>query len=939
MWLGVDRSGAGTESRRRVLVALAVALLLLGPVASTTGTSLDGEAQARTGLAPGQDGRETALDALASDPTGRAAGSIIQAARDAGPEPPLARALAVVAEGTRWQAEALGLKLEETPRDPVRGSGFTSEAVFRLLDAQGVQVEEDERRAIRSLDRLPQGLSGDLSGVFDAFRVLVSTTQEAYSEADWEYLARLEAAMEHEDLLQALLSTDRTLWGVDPVDLPGATLERSGLDLGSVVLARAAFLDAVEDLSSQVDALGGPGALGTDCDIGIAVPPVLSVSLSVCDDVYEEDFMLLVDLGGDDVYLNNAGGNNVWSETLGYPCELPNPGLVAALVDLHGDDQYGDPEDPRGCGVNGGASRGVGLLVDGGGQDGFYGASEGVNGGAYGQSLALLVAAGGGDDAFYGERVGVNGGSRSQSMGMVVAGEGNKTFVSSGGSEDQGANGGGWFGPGLLVSLGGGDEYLSGGRATNGGAANFGQGMLVDLSGDDVYEGGAAGTNGEGATGIGLLVDLDGEDRYMDTLVRCLDCTLVPKGSGAQVDWPNQPGDPVTGLDPFPPPEGGPGPFEPRVVVGVPDTGVNVYHEIYFRPERTQEPCTYLEGFPCGLPALELSVGGDDWQSMFEADLDVWESIEPGTWYWIPQTVFVAVYCEDGQTEAQGGAYCILDDGNMHGTGTTSSVLMENPEALIAFKSGGSSIWPFEQGHIPVDVFSVSWGSVAPIPMPFAPGPTAPIYVVPSGNHPRSTIVDRWSGNPNNIAVGGGYAADGTEELFAGKHADVVSYFCRPTADTMTVSGYRESFCGTSFATPTVAGALSKVILGLRKSSGYTGGLTAEGSVDPGSGVSISALREALNRTASYDPDPQYDNKGDYVLGQPLGQPLPSGVPVVQEAPWLQWGWGFYDGTVANATLEHLLGEVAPPKPPEAKLWMDSVYRARSLMYGPAPDA
>lgn len=129
-----------------------------------------------------------------------------------------------------------------------------------------------------------------------------------------------------------------------------------------------------------------------------------------------------------------------------------------------------------------------------------------------------------------------------------------------------------------------------------------------------------------------------------------------------------------------------------------------------------------------------------------------------------------------------------------------------------------------------------------------------------------------------------------------------------------------EEVCGTSFATPTVAGALSKVILGLREVSGYTGGIQ-DNYVDPVLGVSVHDLRGAMNRTASYEPEGQY--------------PSHTGIPVNPVAPWVQWGWGFYDGLVANATLAHLLGtQEAPEKPDEAQLYMETVHTARSLYYG-----
>ncbi|MBI2078288.1 MAG: hypothetical protein HYT80_07980 [Euryarchaeota archaeon] len=155
--------------------------------------------------------------------------------------------------------------------------------------------------------------------------------------------------------------------------------------------------------------------------------------------------------------------------------------------------------------------------------------------------------------------------------------------------------------------------------------------------------------------------------------------------------------------------------------------------------------------------------------------------------------------------------------------------------------------------------------------------------------------MDCWKGNSRLIAVGGAYATSRSEEPAAGKLTDVVSYFCRPTAQTNSINDNRATYCGTSFAAPTVAGALSKVILGIRQQSGYTGSVK-DGFVDPVRGVSIKHLRDAMNGTASYSPKSEY---ADNYLG----------VPLVTQAPWYQWGWGFFDGTIATATLAHVLGE------------------------------
>lgn len=357
----------------------------------------------------------------------------------------------------------------------------------------------------------------------------------------------------------------------------------------------------------------------------------------------------------------------------------------------------------------------------------------------------------------------------------------------------------------------------------------------------------------------------------------------------------------------------------PHVVVGIGDTGINPYHEVYYRPNLTEHPCTYLPEYPCRIPAFNLTVGTDDIIQAYEQDREEWNSLRSGQWYWIPQTNIIAVSC----TPSTGQGACIFGSAD-HGTGTTSSVLTENPDALIAFQQNNvGQLGSFNARDIPVDVFSASWSHEYPTPAPkdLCRAPTGPLYVKSSGNIPSSTLMDCWDGAHGLISVGGGYAESSEEEAMATKHPDVVSYYCRPTAKAYTIDEYRE-YCGTSFSAPTVAGALSKVILEVRRDSGYEGTLE-DGFVDPIAGVTVEDVRDAMNRTATYTPAVKYDNTNGA-----------RGVPLNPAAPWTQWGWGFYDGWVANATVDHLLGtDEAPAKPLPIRLYMEAQHEVKKTLY------
>lgn len=295
----------------------------------------------------------------------------------------------------------------------------------------------------------------------------------------------------------------------------------AGGDFAGVFPARDALLDAALVLR---DALPAREASAAAC-APIVVEPAFALDLVGCDATYIQDVAFLLDVGGDDAYHNNAGGTNGRQELAGRCGILVGDGFArpGALVDLgDGNDQYGDPAAPRGCGVNGGGYGSSGLLVDEGGDDAYVAGRDGTNGGAmFGVGLLLDAA---GRDAYVAGDVGANGGS-------------------------------GYFGKGSLVDAGQGDDAYSAGEwGTNGGTFGTGLGILVDEGGTDAYRAGRWGTNGAGvpqslgrvlvgeAASVGLLLDGGGNgDAYLDASPDCsgsgTDRTVVPKCVlGAQVD-------------------------------------------------------------------------------------------------------------------------------------------------------------------------------------------------------------------------------------------------------------------------------------------------------------------------------------------------------------------------------------------------------------------
>ncbi len=302
---------------------------------------------------------------------------------------------------------AHGASYDAPDLPPLAGYDAPSQALHALADRYDADLHEEQRDKIRQLDRLPDETAQALATLVDAFLVLDTASKE------------LVDAIEH--------SPD------DP------SPDARSLDLSATRAAQGEVLEAIQALEAARE-LGGHDA----CSV-IWVPPAFSIDLADCDNTYTYDFALQIDAGGNDTYLNNAGGGQ---------------GQAATLIDLGpGDDQVGDPWRPRGEGANGGGMMGSGLLVNEQGNTSYHGGSDGVNGGGYlGAGILVDVA---GDDSYHGDRRGINGGGHTSGHGVLVDASGDDAYVASEGA----VNGGGDLGVGMLVDLQGEDTYHDQGTA------------------------------------------------------------------------------------------------------------------------------------------------------------------------------------------------------------------------------------------------------------------------------------------------------------------------------------------------------------------------------------------------------------------------------------------------------------------------------------------
>ncbi len=282
---------------------------------------------------------------------------------------------------------------------------------------------------------------------------------------------------------------------------------------------------------------------------------------------YYADAAVIIDLGGDDYYFNNAGasnkdipvsmcidfsGNDVYNAANSFSQGTGRFG-IGLLMDFDGNDKYLGQNFSQGS-----CLFGIGLLLDNNGDDfysghvlnqgvGFFGAGllsdlkgsdvyfsgQFAQGVGFTKGFGALIDACGNDFYFAGGKYPdfrdpeKSFQSMSQGMGMGIRPE--ETVVGASGGVgvlvDQKGNdqyhgdyfsqgSGYYFSLGLLHDNDGTDKYYAG-RYAQGAGIHSAIGLLEDKSGDDTYECSFGVSQGCGHdTGIGFLVDDSGNDAY-----------------------------------------------------------------------------------------------------------------------------------------------------------------------------------------------------------------------------------------------------------------------------------------------------------------------------------------------------------------------------------------------------------------------------------------
>lgn len=362
-----------------------------------------------------------------------------------------------------------------------------------------------------------------------------------------------------------------------------------------------------------------------------------------------------------------------------------------------------------------------------------------------------------------------------------------------------------------------------------------------------------------------------------------------------------------------------------RVVVAVIDSGVNVYHDFYQTgTSLSDEELAELSNGGTPARRIQLTQTGT-YQERLEADADIWANIQAGELVYFDGTNVLGI-------SHNPDAHPVLDDGS-HGTGTTTSVLTANPNALVVLVEGvGGSAGEKWAAETPwVDILSESYGLYCGQPVLEAiPGDSTAknnklandngkLVVGAADNTPCPANHDGTAGPPWVVGVAGDHpeGEGGCREPISGNFPDFTADFTQTLSAAGTIDETR-TMSGTSFSTPTTAGTFSAVLQHVRTEWGHAGGITDGAmAISPdGERFTQYDLRDAMNRTARYfDVDPTCQE------------------PVIPVAPWVIQGWGHVGPEIIGAATSHALGNETITKDAQAVSYMEAHYAYRQTVW------
>jgi hypothetical protein len=254
--------------------------------------------------------------------------------------------------------------------------------------------------------------------------------------------------------------------------------------------------------------------------------------------VYGANAALIIDLGGDDLYMNNAGAS---IHEIREKAVSGIPWATAVVIDFEGDDRYISP----GFAAVASGFFGLGVILDMAGNDVYDGGQLSLGASFFGMGCLMDLS---GNDTY----VSSEGGQGCAFFGaaFLFDGEGNDLY--SGAKFVQGV--GGPMGFGELSDVTGKDHYRAGWKygssygtkgiyqgCSQGVGWGFrrnvagGIGILLDGAGDDIYEAGNFSQGTGYYLGLGILRDDAGHDIYRGS--RYCQGAAAHQAAGALLDF------------------------------------------------------------------------------------------------------------------------------------------------------------------------------------------------------------------------------------------------------------------------------------------------------------------------------------------------------------------------------------------------------------------
>lgn len=383
-----------------------------------------------------------------------------------------------------------------------------------------------------------RNLNAHMDYMEDVLREAAACRERAFRNFGKEEIAFLE--LQAQELLASFMevkmmsydhNTERSRRNLRLLNL-ACKLDREALLQQSLVLAqltRTDFLDSLRPLLATLKLDDKPGGRNTPWGTIVLAGPG--------DDRHTADAAILIDIAGDDVYLNNCGGpvSNAIPSALvidfagndryesWVPFRIGSGAFgVGFLLDLAGDDSYVCMRGGEGAGLFG-----IGVLADYAGNDRYraYDYAQGM-----GQFGAGVLLDDDGDNLFEGHQA-CQGVGFPWGIGLLYAGgKSGRDYYYCKGNEESGYQDAGSFegwgqgigighrnfasgGVGWLVDEGG-DDLYEGGTFSQGGGYYFGLGILQDRAGNDCYRGSRYNMGFTAHQAAGVFLEDGGNDRY-----------------------------------------------------------------------------------------------------------------------------------------------------------------------------------------------------------------------------------------------------------------------------------------------------------------------------------------------------------------------------------------------------------------------------------------